>query len=107
MDKLLLPTAHSVEHNVPGDLPARRWRSWRHVEQLHAQRQLGRHGGGVYNSTLNNCTISDNVASLGAAGRVDSTLNNCTITKNSALHDGGGAYGGTLNNCTLTGNVAD
>jgi len=62
-------------------------------------------GGGAYDSTLNNCTLTDNPAYYGGA-TAGGTLNNCTLTGNSAYY-GGGAGGGTLNNCTLTGNSAN
>ena len=87
-------------------------------------------GGGAYGGTLNNCTLSNNQASVRddytggifsarGGGAYGSTLNNCTLVNNSAFvfdfHStvsnsstpyGGGAYGCTLNNCTLTGNHA-
>ena len=69
-------------------------------------------GGGAYGGTLNNCTLTGNLASSGdggvyseGGGAYRGTLNNCTLTGNSA-ESGGGAFGGTLNNCTLTGNSA-
>jgi parallel beta-helix repeat protein len=61
-------------------------------------------GGGVYQGTLNNCTLSGNSAGSGG-GAASGTLNNCTLSGNSA-DSGGGAYSGTLNNCTLSGNSA-
>jgi hypothetical protein len=61
-------------------------------------------GGGAYGGTLNNCTLTTNSASSGG-GAYTSTLNNCTLTSNSAS-SGGGTYSSTLNNCTLTGNSA-
>jgi parallel beta-helix repeat protein len=72
-------------------------------------------GGGTYQGTLNNCTLSDNSVESGEGGGAyyssfqtplgELTLNNCTLSGNSA-NFGGGARGGTLNNCTLTGNWA-
>jgi hypothetical protein len=77
-------------------------------------------GGGAYNCTLNDCTLTDNLANSGG-GAVDSTLNNCALAANTAngYYDsgnysggvGGGAYSDssqpcTLNNCRLTGNSA-
>ncbi len=61
-------------------------------------------GGGVYQGTLNNCTLSGNSAYKGG-GALGSLLNNCTLTGNSANY-GGGAWQSGLNNCTLTGNSA-
>jgi hypothetical protein len=70
-------------------------------------------GGGANGGTLNNCTLTTNVAASGG-GASGSTLNNCTLTGNGLSVDhfyysniGGGAYDSTLNNCTLTGNFAD
>ncbi len=67
-------------------------------------------GGGTYLGTLNNCTLTGNVAYSGG-GAFGSTLNNCTLNQNTAsrggeLGAGGGVTGGLLNNCTLTGNRA-
>ena len=64
------------------------------------------YGGGAYQATLNNCTLSYNLGCFGG-GAAYCTLNNCTITNNSAVSpDGGGqgAYESTLNNCTLLDN---
>jgi hypothetical protein len=63
-------------------------------------------GGGAFDSTLNNCTVTGNSANEGG-GAADGTLNNCTLTGNSAGSSGGGAKGSTLNSCTLSGNWAD
>src|SRR5882724_3160631 len=63
-------------------------------------------GGGAYNGTLNDCTLSNNWAPYGSGGgAVGGTLHNCTLSGNSADR-GGGAASCTLNNCTLTGNWA-
>ncbi|NCC51063.1 MAG: hypothetical protein EOM20_07595 [Spartobacteria bacterium] len=62
-------------------------------------------GGGAYDGTLYNSTLTDNLVHWGG-GSYNSTLNNCTLTGNSANYGAGGARGGTLNNCTLTGNSA-
>jgi hypothetical protein len=68
-------------------------------------------GSGAYGGTLNNCTITDNMAydnSIGGGaggGAYQCILNNCKLSGNSATI-GGGAYGCTLNNRTLTGNSA-
>jgi hypothetical protein len=72
-------------------------------------------GGAILNDsllTLNNCTITGNVANEGGAlfDFASSTLNNCTIVSNYARYgggfenDGGGTL--TLNNCTVAGNFA-
>ena len=62
-------------------------------------------GGGAYGGTLNNCTLSSNVAHYYGGAAASSTLNNCTLTGNRASN-GGGAAGGILNSCTLTHNLA-
>jgi hypothetical protein len=73
-------------------------------------------GGGVYNSgtlTLNNCTVSGNVA-LAGGGLVNGgalTLNNCTVSGNSAqantqfTRDGGGIYNLSGGSVTVTGST--
>ena len=67
-------------------------------------------GGGANSCTLYNCTLSGNSASW-AGGAVQCILYNCTLTNNMAGMDpkyspGGGADGCTLYNCTLSGNSA-
>jgi hypothetical protein len=84
-------------------------------------------GGGIYNNggllTLNQCTLSGNIAFHGGGIFNDSgtvTLNQCTVSGNSATGHGGGGGGifndtgtvtlnsgtVTLNQCTLFGNSA-
>jgi hypothetical protein len=69
-------------------------------------------GGAVYQGTLNNCTISNNMVSTNSlsygvmgGGAFKSVLNNCLIISNSASF-GGGAASSTLNNCSIIGNTA-
>ena len=70
-------------------------------------------GGGAYGGTLNNCTLTANLASKPGfgggtgGGAFLCTLNNCTLNSNTATAGGGGAFDCTLNNCTLTGNLAN
>lgn len=73
------------------------------------------HGGGVYTvGTVQNCTISGNVASNGMGGGVamyfGGTVQNCTISGNVASNGVGGGvgldFGGTVQNCTIVGNSA-
>ena len=74
-------------------------------------------GGGIYlevaNSTISNCTISENTAQTGAAVFVaqgkTATLKNCDIRKNETTGAGGAAVyvksaTVTLDGCTITGN---
>ncbi len=73
-------------------------------------------GGGLANyggtTTLTNCTVSGNSASVGGGLYTNSagttTLTNCTISGNSAEWDGGLENVGTttLRNCTVSGNSA-
>ena len=62
-------------------------------------------GGGAYGSTLSNCILVANSATNGG-GSADSVLYNCTLFSNSTKAFGyaGGAYTSTLNNCFLVGN---
>jgi len=62
-------------------------------------------GGGAFESTLKNCTMTGNSASRGG-GAYDSTLENCLLSGNSAREAGGGASSSTLNDCILRGNAA-
>src|SRR5439155_19146665 len=66
-------------------------------------------GGGAANATLNNCTLTANLAAYGG-GAYGCTLNNCTLTGNTATYSseygqayesGGGAYHSVLNNCII------
>lgn len=65
-------------------------------------------GGGAYQGTLYNCTLTGNSAANQGGGAYQATLYDCTLTGNSARSGGGGGtYKGTLYNCKLTGNAAD
>lgn len=61
-------------------------------------------GAGVYRGTLENCTLSGNVATQGGAA-YESTLTDSTIVSNSAQY-GGGVAGGTMIECVLSNNTA-
>jgi hypothetical protein len=63
-------------------------------------------GGGVWQGTLNDCTLANNSAGDSAGGAASSILNNCILLGNAASGVGGGADWSTLNNCVLTGNSA-
>jgi len=66
-------------------------------------------GGGTSDGRLTGCTLSGNTADHGG-GAIDGRLNNCLLTDNKATYNGGGAlslnYDLTLNNCTVAGNTA-
>jgi len=64
-------------------------------------------GGGIYQGTLNNCTLTNNQTSYAGYGGAAaySVLNGCLLMRNNATR-GGGAYWATLNNCTVALNVA-
>ena len=72
-------------------------------------------GGGVAESSLNQCVLVGNLArgsnddirynGLGG-GCLNSKLNDCVVKANSAIDRGGGAFGSTLTNCSFTGNSA-
>jgi len=62
-------------------------------------------GGGAYNSTLVNCLLTGNRASLAGAA-YNSKLINCTITGNSASNSVGGTYVCTMYNCIIYFNTA-
>lgn len=68
--------------------------------------QTGASGGGIYTGancvlTMENCTVSDNTASINGGGifaQGTLTLTSCTVSNNTASSIGGGAYlAGTVN----------
>ena len=63
-------------------------------------------GGGAYSSSLINCILAGNNAFSSGGGAYSGSLTNCILMTNSAVLSGGGAYSGTLTNCTLTGNLS-
>jgi hypothetical protein len=68
-------------------------------------------GGGAAGSTLYNCKITGNVARYGGGAGADgwgipSTLDNCTVVDNLALDAGGGAANSSLVNCIVAYNAA-
>ncbi|MCL1919964.1 MAG: hypothetical protein FWG50_02635 [Kiritimatiellaeota bacterium] len=64
----------------------------------------GGFGGGSYAGTLNDCVISNNVATSGGGGAYSGILNRCLITDNEASANGGGACESTLTHCTISSN---
>ena len=63
------------------------------------------YGGGIYQGTLLNCTVTNNRAQNGG-GTFSNAACNCTLIANYAQQCGGAAYQGTLNNCIITNNQA-
>jgi hypothetical protein len=67
-------------------------------------------GGGVYQGTLNGCTLTGNSAEYNGfgGGVYGGTLNNCTLAGNGSRTTlyGGGAYAATLANCIVYYNSA-
>lgn len=62
-------------------------------------------GGGVYQGTLFNCLLTNNLAQSGA-GSFGSVLSNCVVAGNFARVSGGGSIGGSLDHCTISDNRA-
>ncbi|HEX3627034.1 MAG TPA: choice-of-anchor Q domain-containing protein [Verrucomicrobiae bacterium] len=63
-------------------------------------------GGGVYQGTLLNSTLTGNTAENGG-GAADCVMTNCDLSLNTASLSGGGVYGGTLSQCLLTNNTVN
>jgi Bacterial TSP3 repeat len=64
-------------------------------------------GGGAYNGTLENCTLSFNSAGDLGGGAMTCVLNSCILSNNFAASKGGAAaVGWFLNNCLMVGNYA-
>jgi len=76
------------------------------VENCIIKTNSAKYGGGMYNGTVNNCTIINNSATSDGGGIYNGIVNNCTIINNSAMFSGGGMYYGTVNNCTIINNSA-
>lgn len=69
------------------------------------------YAGGIYNGTIADCLITDNIASnansWGDGGGVyNGTLMNCTLSGNRAFYGGGAASVGQIANCTISSNSA-
>lgn len=63
-------------------------------------------GGGAYQGTFYNCTISSNCLASNGGGTAYATLYNCVVAGNSSTYVGGGVEGGTLYNCLVVNNSA-
>ena len=64
-------------------------------------------GGGVYQGSLSNCLVTDNVSAEGTGGGVNqAVLYGCRVERNHA-YSGGGASASWLYECTVTSNAAD
>jgi len=63
------------------------------------------YGAGVYKGTLENCNLSNNVASFQGGAAYGSTLSESTICSNSAQY-GGGISSCEVNDCILSNNTA-
>jgi hypothetical protein len=71
------------------------------------------YGGGAVSCTLKNCLVAGNqaigiggVSSSRGGGAYQSTLVDCTVTANTANSAGGGTYSSGLNNCIVYYNTA-
>ncbi len=71
---------------------------------------LNNHGtyaaGGVYNSSITNCTVIGNVSPSTGGGMSGGSAIGSVIAGNHAGTEGGGSYNSTLIHCTVTGNSA-
>jgi len=65
----------------------------------------GGYGGGVYDGTISNCTLTGNSAGFGGGAGGAAALWNCTLANNLS-GGGGGAYRVALYNCALSNNAA-
>jgi hypothetical protein len=77
-------------------------------------------GGGLWcesaSAVVSNCVLTGNTASSSGGGAYQGTLFNCTLSGNSTINyydyyyyitnSGGGAFGCVLNSCTVTNNAA-
>jgi len=63
-------------------------------------------GGGVYNGTFYNCTISSNYLASNGGAAAYSALYSCVLVGNSSTYVGGGVEGGNLYNCLIVNNTA-
>jgi hypothetical protein len=73
---------------------------------IFAANSANRHGGGTYQGTLQNCTLTCNYSALRGAAAASAVLVNCLLATNSAGYAGGGAYASTLTNCSISGCAA-
>jgi hypothetical protein len=65
-------------------------------------------GGGAYRATLQNCTLTNNLASkMDGGGAYNCVLSDCTLDANSAFSLGGGASASSLEHCALISNSAE
>ncbi len=68
------------------------------------------YGGGIYQGTIDHCTVNNNSASSGGGIYGSDSISNCTVKGNSSTSNGGGIYSSNNNvvisNCIVSENIA-